>query len=96
VELVYTGFFYEPHKLDLEAYLESSQKHVSGEVTLFSEGATLCPVAVDSPHILADADSVYAQTANWTPEEANGFIKLIGQSSTLSAKINGVGFKENS
>lgn len=95
VELVYTGFFYEPHKMDLEAYLESSQKHVSGEVTLFSEGGALCPVAVDSPHILADAESVYAQTASWTPEEAVGFIKLIGQSSTLSARINGVGFKEN-
>lgn len=89
-ELVYTGFFYEPHKLDLEAYLRSSQQHVSGTVTLQTEGGVLWAVAIDSPHILMDAESVYAQTASWTPEEANGFIKLIGQSSTLSARINGV------
>ena len=29
-ELVYTGFFYEPHKMDLEAYLQSSQAVVTG------------------------------------------------------------------
>jgi len=89
-ELVYAGFFYEPHKLDLEAYLRSSQQHVSGNVTLRTDGGNLLPVAIDSPHILVDSESVYAQTASWTPEEANGFIKLIGQSSTLSARINGV------
>jgi len=34
VELVYEGFFYEPLKFDLEAYLESSQRFVTGDVTL--------------------------------------------------------------
>ena len=89
-ELVYTGFFYEPHKLDLEAYLRSSQQHVSGTVTVQTDGGVIWPVAIDSTHILMDSESVYAQTASWTPEEAIGFIKLIGQSSTLSARINGV------
>lgn len=89
-ELVYTGFFYEPHKFDLEAYLQSSQQHVTGTVTLRTDGAVVSPVAFESPHILRDPDAVYAQKANWTPEEATGFIKLLGQSSTLSAKVNGV------
>ena len=89
-ELVYTGFFYEPHKFDLEAYLASSQQHVTGSVTLASEGGTLLPVTVDSNHILQDSTSVYAQSASWTAAEAVGFIKLTGQSSTLSARINGV------
>jgi len=89
-ELVYAGFFYEPHKMDLEAYLRSSQEHVSGTVTLHTNGGVLWAVAIDSPHMLVDPDSVYAQSANWTPEEANGFIKLIGQSSTLSTRINGI------
>ncbi len=89
-ELVYTGFFYEPHKRDLQAYLASSQRSVTGDVTLWTEGGTVLPTVVDSPHILADKDAVYAQSCNWTPEEAVGFIKLLGQSSTLSARINGV------
>jgi argininosuccinate synthase len=89
-ELVYTGFFYEPHKQDLQAYLASSQRHVSGTVTLWTEGGNLLPVAIDSPHILHNKDAVYAQSCSWTPEEAVGFIKLLGQSSTLSARVNGV------
>lgn len=89
-ELVYTGFFYEPHKRDLEAYLASSQQHVSGTVTLWTDGANVLATAVDSKHILHNKDAVYAQSCSWTPEEAVGFIRLLGQSSTLSARVNGV------
>ncbi len=88
-ELVYTGFFYEPHKFDLEALLHSSQRHVNGTVTLQTNGGVLWPVAIESDNMLQDPDSVYAQSASWTPEQAAGFIKLLGQSSTLSAKVNG-------
>jgi argininosuccinate synthase len=90
-ELVYTGFFYEPHKRDLEAYLESSQVAMTGEVTMFTEGGTLLAVAVDSVNILRDESAVYAQSCDWTPEEAEGFIKLLGKSSTIAARIRGSG-----
>lgn len=88
-ELVYTGFFYEPHKSDLEAYLRSSQEAVSGEVALYTEGGRLMAVSVDSPFILQNPEAVYAQSADWTPEEAVGFIKLLGQSTTLAGKVRG-------
>ena len=86
-ELVYSGFFYEPHKFDLEAYLESSQEMVTGEVTIRTEGGTLTAVAVDTPYQLKNPDAVYAQSADWTPEEAVGFIKLVGQSTTLAGRV---------
>ena len=86
-ELVYTGFFYEPHKIDLEAYLRSSQAFVSGEVVLHTAGASLVAVAVDSPYRVHNPGAVYAQSADWTPEEAVGFIKLLGQSTTLAGKV---------
>lgn len=86
-ELVYTGFFFEPHKADLEAYLQSAQAAVTGTVTLQTDGGSVSAVAVDSKYILSDPDTVYAQSAGWTPEEAEGFIKLLGQSSTLAAKV---------
>jgi argininosuccinate synthase len=88
-ELVYAGFFYEPHKLDLEAYLRSSQEVVTGEVELFTEGGSVTAVSVDSRFRLQNPDAVYAQSADWTPEEAVGFIKLLGQSTTLAGKIRG-------
>jgi argininosuccinate synthase len=86
-ELVYTGFFYEPHKLDLEAYLRSSQAFVSGEVVLHTAGGSLTAVAVNSPYRVHKPGAVYAQSADWTPEEAVGFIKLLGQSTTLAGKV---------
>ncbi len=88
-ELVYSGFFYEPHKADLEAYLQSSQAAVSGEVVLHTEGGKVLAVTVNSPYILQNPDAVYAQSCDWTPEEAVGFIKLTGQSTTLAAKVRG-------
>lgn len=88
VELVYRGFFYEPLKDDLERYLASSQRAVSGEVTLEARGGSLQAVAVESPHLLRAKGAVYAQSADWGAAEAEGFIRLLGQSSTLSAQIN--------
>ena len=88
-ELVYTGFFYEPHKQDLEAYLRSSQQVVTGEVVLYTEGGVVTAVAVDTPWRLHNPEAVYAQSADWTPEEAVGFIKLLGQSTTLAGKVRG-------
>ena len=86
-ELVYTGFFFEPHKTDLEAYLASANRYVTGVVRLSSEGGVVRAVAVGSRYLLKDPSSVYAQSASWTPEEAEGFVKLIGQSSTLAARV---------
>jgi argininosuccinate synthase len=86
-ELVYAGFFYEPHKVDLEAYLQSSQQYVSGEVTLASEGGYVLASAVETPYRLHNPGAVYAQSCDWTPEEAVGFIKLLGQSTTLAGKV---------
>lgn len=90
VELVYEGFFYEPLKADLEAYIESSQRFITGEVDLETAGGSVWPVAVRSAHILQKKGAVYAQSADWGAEEAEGFIKLFGQSSVLSAQVNPV------
>src|SRR3546814_5417565 len=52
VELVYEGFFHDPLKTDLEAFLASSQAMVNGEVVLETRGGRVDAVAVASPHIL--------------------------------------------
>ena len=87
-ELVYEGFFYDPLKADLEAYLESSQRTVNGTVTLETRGGTIDAVEIASPHILRSAKATYAQAADWGVEEAEGFIKLYGMSSGLWADVN--------
>ena len=88
VELVYEGFYHDPLKTDLEAFLESSQSTVNGTVTLETRGGRVDAVAIQSPHILNAKGATYAQSADWGVEEAEGFIKLFGMSSTLWAEIN--------
>ena len=88
VELVYEGFWHDPLKLDLEAFLASSQEMVSGVVVLRTDGAVVNAVSVSSPHILNAKGATYAQSADWGVEEAEGFIKLFGMSSTLYAQVN--------
>jgi len=88
VEVVYEGFFHDPVKTDLEAFLASSQACVNGEVVLETSGGIVTAVEVRSPHILNAKGATYAQSADWGVEEAEGFIKLFGMSSTLWAEIN--------
>lgn len=88
VEVVYEGFYHDPVKADLEAFLASSQATVNGEVVLETRGGRVDAVAVKSPHILNAKGATYAQSADWGVEEAEGFIKLFGMSSTLWAEIN--------
>ena len=88
VELVYEGLFHDPLKADLEAYLRSSQRCVSGTVTLETHGGSVHAIAVESVHILQAKDATYAQSADWGVAEAEGFIRLYGMSSTLWARVN--------
>lgn len=87
-ELVYEGFFHEPLKADLEAYLTSSQRMVTGDVIIESRGGTVGAVEVRSPHILRSTKATYAQAADWGVAEAEGFIRLYGMSSTLWHDVN--------
>jgi len=84
-ELVYEGFFYDPLKTDLEAFLNSSQIQVTGTVELLLTNGQAQAVAINSNNILKDKKSVYAQSASWNIDEAQGFIKLFGKSSTMAA-----------
>ena len=91
VELAYEGFWHDPLKADLEAFLASSQQMVNGEVVLRTNGGRVDAIAVRSPHILHAKGATYAQSADWGVEEAEGFIKLYGMSSTLWAEVNKTG-----
>jgi len=88
VEMIYEGFFHDPLKTDLEAFLASSQRMVAGDVVLETSGGSVSAVAIQSPHTLNAKGATYAQSADWGVAEAEGFIKLYGMSSTLWAQVN--------
>ncbi|MFK8014714.1 MAG: argininosuccinate synthase [Gammaproteobacteria bacterium] len=88
VKLVYEGLFYEPLRRDLEAYLRSTQRTVSGTVTLRTDGGGVQASAIESAHLLTNPKATYAQSADWSVDEAKGFIRLFGQSAALWSQVN--------
>jgi argininosuccinate synthase len=89
-ELVYNGFWYAPERLALQAYVEESQKNVSGtvRVKLYKGGVYVAgrrsPVSLYNPHIAtmeADPTKAYNQ------DDATGFIRLNGLRLKVKAKV---------
>ena len=71
--------YMEPVMRDIEALLESSQRNVTGTVTLELKPCSFSTVGVDSPNDLVKSKlGEYGETQKgWNAEEAKGFIKLM-------------------
>ena len=82
-DLVYSGLFHDPLRTDIEAFIRSTQQRVTGDVVVRTDGATCLAVSVDAPHALVGEGAIYAQHADWTAGEAEGFIRMYGQSTAL-------------
>jgi argininosuccinate synthase len=88
VDLVYKGFYFEPLRENLEAFLNDSQKLVTVEVIVQLSPGKADAVAVQSKNILISNEGSYAQSATWSEAESKGFIKLIGQSTSTWSSIH--------
>ena len=71
--------YLEPVMRDIEALLESTQRNVTGTVTLELRPCAFSPVGVDSPCDLVQSKlGQYGETQQgWTAEDAKGFIKIL-------------------
>ena len=79
--------FYESLRYDLESFIRSSQATVTGEVVVETSGGVCDPVEIRTENALVRAGATYAQHADWTAAEAEGFIKIHGQSAALGAAV---------
>ena len=79
-ELVYDGLWYSPLKAALDAFVEESQRHVTGEVRLRCELPGRCFVAGRrSPVGLYDYDlATYEAADRFQHGDAAGFVRLWG------------------
>jgi argininosuccinate synthase len=91
-ELVYNGFWYAPERLALQAYVEESQRNVTGTVRVkLYKGNILVAgrksaVSLYNPHIAtmeADPTKAYNQ------DDATGFIQLNALRLKVAAKVHG-------
>jgi argininosuccinate synthase len=91
-ELIYNGFWYAPERLALQAYVEESQKNVTGTVRVklykgnIMVSGRKSKVSLYNPHIAtmeADPTKAYNQ------DDATGFIRLNGLRLRVNSTVNG-------
>jgi argininosuccinate synthase len=93
-ELVYDGMWYSPLKGALDAFVEESQRHVTGEVRLRFEPPGVCrPTGRRSPVALYDHGlATYDATDTFRHQDAEGFVRLWGLGvATWASRQGGTG-----
>lgn len=90
-DLSYRGMFYEPVMRDIEAFMDSTQKVVTGEAVMKLYYMNAIQASVSSPYSLVREDIArYAQAASWKGTDVEAFIKLYGlQQKIASARKKG-------
>jgi argininosuccinate synthase len=87
--LLHEGQFFDPLARDLEAFFESSQTLVSGEVRVRIYPRGFAIEGVRSPHSLMRADASYGEgTSLWTGQEAAAFAKVFGVPQMIAKRRN--------
>lgn len=85
---LHEGLFLDPVMRDLEAFLESSQKQVSGDVIVSLKPYHFSLDGINSKNDLMKSDfgSYGEDNRSWTAAEAKGFIKIYGNQIKLYNK----------
>lgn len=82
---VHEGQYLEPVMRDIEHFLENSQRNVSGSVFIKLHPYRFELIGIDSSHDLMDVPfGKYGEEQGaWTAEDAKGFIKILGNASSI-------------
>jgi len=97
--IVYQGLWIDPFKEDLDAFIDSTQQNVTGEVTMKLFKGSAKPVARESPFSLYDYNlASFDINTHYDQGDAVGFINLWGLPSVsawnLKRKVADEGIKE--
>jgi argininosuccinate synthase len=86
-ELVYNGLWFSAHHQDIAAYIQSTQRHVSGEVRVKLHKGAATVVGRKSPRSLYDFSlATYDKADEFDRTAAVGFINIWGLPSRVQAK----------
>lgn len=86
-QMAYFGQWYEPLRTDLDAFIESTQKAVSGSVKLKLYKGNLIVVGRKSPNSLYDMGlATYDKDDCFDHRKADGFIRLWGLPSEIAGR----------
>jgi argininosuccinate synthase len=78
-DLVYDGLWFSPLRRAIDAFVDSTQTRVTGEVRLRLESGTCTVVGRRSPHSLYDLSlATYGSADAFDQTDAQGFVRLYG------------------
>jgi len=88
---VHEAQYLEPVMRDLETFLESSQKNVTGKVSMRLRPYSFAVTGVESPFDLMNASFASYGEMNkaWTAEEVDGFTRILGNQQRIWYAVNG-------
>jgi argininosuccinate synthase len=87
---LHEGQYLDPVMRDMEAFLQSSQDKVSGDVTVTLKPYHFSLDGIKSKHDLMNAKfgSYGEENKGWTADEAKGFIKIFGNQNKIYQQVN--------
>lgn len=89
-ELTYNGLWYSAHRLDLQAYVQSTQTHVNGDVRMKLYKGKATVVGVQAEKALYQHDLATYGTGDLFDQSASpGFIHLWGLPTRVQAQVQG-------
>ena len=88
--LLHEGQYLDPVMRDLEAFMESTQKTVNGDVLLTLHPYRFTLDGVNSPNDLMNASfgSYGEMNKAWSAEDAKGFIKILSNQNKIHQHVN--------
>ena len=87
---LHEGQYLDPVMRNIEAFFESSQAKVSGDVVVSLKPYHFTLDGINSPHDLMNAKfgSYGEVNSGWSAEEAKGFIKILGNQNKIYHQVN--------
>jgi argininosuccinate synthase len=87
--LCYAGLWHDPLRADLDAYMDSANETVTGEVTLKLYKGSVTPVARRSPYALYDRSlaSFGESGAGFSQDASPGFIELFTLQTRMARRV---------
>jgi argininosuccinate synthase len=87
--LCYAGLWHDPLRTDLDAYMDSANEAVTGEVTLKLYKGSVTPVARRSPYALYDRSlaSFGESGAGFSQDASPGFIELFTLQTRMAQRV---------
>jgi len=87
-ELVYYGQWFSPLRQALDAFVEVTQRNVTGDVRMKLFKGRCTPAGITSPYSLYRTDlASFVMGAEYDPTDAKGFIRLFGLPTKVAAMV---------